>query len=392
MSLDLAALRAQTPGCAHVLHLNAAGSALPSQRTLDATVGHLRREAEIGGYEAAAEADAELEGFYPAAARLIGAAPDEIAFVENATRAWDLAFYSLDFQPGDRILTCRSEYSSNYISYLQVARKTGAEIVVVPDDRHGQIDVAALEAMIDARTKLVSISHVPTQGGLVQPAEAVGKIAHDRGVLYLLDACQSVGQLPVDVDALHCDFLSVTGRKYLRGPRGTGFLYARRRSTAHIEPLLLDNHAAKWTGDNEYTVRADARRFENWERYFAGVIGLKVAIDQANELGMEAIWARLRTLADGLRARLATVKGVTPADLGQVKGAIVTFAVDGHDHAELKAKLRAQAINVTVSTQFSSRLDLKGRGLKDVMRASVHLYNTEEELDRFVAALAKLVG
>lgn len=392
MTLDIARLRAETPGCAHVLHLNAAGSALPSQRTLDATVGHLRREAEIGGYEAAAEAEAELEGFYPAAARLIGAAPDEIAFVENATRAWDLAFYSLAFQPGDRILTCRSEYSSNYISYLQVARKTGAEIVVVPDDRHGQIDVAALEAMIDARTKLVSISHVPTQGGLVQPAEAVGKIAHDRGVMYLLDACQSVGQLPVNVDALHCDFLSVTGRKYLRGPRGTGFLYARRRSTAHIEPLLLDNHAAKWTGDDEYTVRADARRFENWERYFAGVIGLKVALDQANELGIDAIWARLRTLADGLRARLATVKGVTLTDLGQLKGAIVTFAVDGHDHAGLKAALRAQAINVTVSTRFSSRLDLVGRGLEDVMRASVHVYNTEEELDRFVAALAKSIA
>ncbi len=392
MTLDIARLRAETPGCAHVLHLNAAGSALPSQRTLDATIGHLRREAEIGGYEAAAEAEAELEGFYPAAARLIGAAPDEIAFVENATRAWDLAFYSLAFQPGDRILTCRSEYSSNYISYLQVARKTGAEIVVVPDDRHGQIDVAALEAMIDARTKLVSISHVPTQGGLVQPAEAVGKIAHDRGVMYLLDACQSVGQLPVNVDALHCDFLSVTGRKYLRGPRGTGFLYARRRSTAHIEPLLLDNHAAKWTGDDEYTVRADARRFENWERYFAGVIGLKVALDQANELGIDAIWARLRTLADGLRARLATVKGVTLTDLGQLKGAIVTFAVDGHDHAGLKAALRAQAINVTVSTRFSSRLDLVGRGLEDVMRASVHVYNTEEELDRFVAALAKSIA
>lgn len=391
MTLDLARLRAETPGCAHVLHLNAAGSALPSQRTLDATVGHLRREAETGGYEAAAEAEAELEGFYPAAAKLIGAAPDEIAFVENATRAWDLAFYSLSFQPGDRILTCRSEYSSNYISYLQVAKKTGAEIVVVPDDRHGQIDLAALEAAIDSRTRLVSISHVPTQGGLVQPAEAVGKIAHDRGVLYLLDACQSVGQLPVDVDALHCDFLSVTGRKYLRGPRGTGFLYARRRSTAGIEPILLDNHAAKWTDDNAYTVRADARRFENWERYFAGVIGLKAAIDQANELGMDAIWQRLRGLADGLRQRLAAVKGVTLTDLGQVKGAIVTFAVDGMDHTDLKAKLRAQAINVSVSTQFSSRLDLKGRGLRDVMRASVHVYNTEDELDRFVAALTGLL-
>src|SRR5262245_40491925 len=266
MGLDVARLRAETPGCAHVLHLNAAGSALPSQRTLDATLHHLKLEADIGGYEAAAKAHDELEGFYPSVARLVGAAPDEIAFIENATRAWDLAFYSLEFKPGDRILTCVSEYSSNYISYLQVARKTGAEIVVVPDDEHGQIDLGALERMIDRRARLVSISHVPTQGGLVQPAEAVGKIAKDAGALYLLDACQSVDQLPVDVGRIGCDFLSVTGRKYVRGPRGTGFLYARRATTAHIEPILLDNHAAKWSDDNAYTLRDDARRFQDWER------------------------------------------------------------------------------------------------------------------------------
>jgi len=389
--LDLAHLRAETPGCAHVLHLNAAGSALPSQRTLDATLDHLKLEAEIGGYEAAAMARDELEGFYPSVARLIGAQSEEIAFVENATRAWDLAFYSLDFKPGDRILTCVSEYSSNYISYLQVARKTGAEIVVVPDDEHGQIDLAALERTIDTRTKLLSISHVPTQGGLVQPAEAVGKIANDAGVLYLLDACQSVGQLPVDVDRIGCDFLSVTGRKYMRGPRGTGFLYARRATTADIEPVFLDNHAAKWTDDNAYTTRDDARRFENWERYFAGVIGLKVAADQINELGIGPIWARLSELADGLRRRLATLKGVSLTDLGKVKGGIVTFAVDGAQHAGLRDALRRQAINVSVSTQFSSRLDLQRRGLRDVMRASVHVYNTEQELDRFVAAVEALL-
>ena len=389
--LDLARLRAETPGCAHVLHLNAAGSALPSQRTLDATLDHLKLEAEIGGYEAAAMARDDLEGFYPSVARLIGAQSEEIAFVENATRAWDLAFYSLDFKPGDRILTCVSEYSSNYISYLQVARKTGAEIVVVPDDEHGQIDLAALERTIDTRTKLLSISHVPTQGGLVQPAEAVGKIANDAGVLYLLDACQSVGQLPVDVDRIGCDFLSVTGRKYMRGPRGTGFLYARRATTADIEPVFLDNHAAKWTDDNAYTTRHDARRFENWERYFAGVIGLKVAADQINELGIEPIWARLSELADGLRRRLATLKGVSLTDLGKVKGGIVAFAVDGAQHAGLRDALRRQAINVSVSTQFSSRLDLQRRGLRDVMRASVHVYNTEQELDRFVAAVEALL-
>jgi cysteine desulfurase / selenocysteine lyase len=392
MALDLARLRAETPGCAHVLHLNAAGAALVSQRTLDATVGHLNLEAEIGGYEAADAARDQLNGFYPSVAKLIGAEPGEIAFVENATRGWDLAFYSLDFKPGDRILTCMSEYSSNYISYLQVAKKTGAEIVVVPDDNHGQIDVAALKRTIDKRTKLISISHIPTQGGLVQPAEAVGKIANEAGVTYLLDACQSVGQLPVDVNKLGCDFLSATGRKYLRGPRGTGFLYARQKTTAGIEPIFLDNHAAKWTGDNEYTTFENALRFENWERYFAGVLGLKEAVDQANELGMEAIWARLKELADGLRARLSRIKGVTLTDLGELKGAIVTFSVADTDHVALKAKLRAEKINVTVSTQFSSRLDLKHRGLLNVMRASVHVYNTEEELDRFVEALAKAIA
>jgi len=385
--LDVDRIRAETPGCAHVLHLNAAGSSLPSRRTLDATLDHLKLEAEIGGYEAADRARPVLDGFYPSIATLIGADPGEIAYVENATRGWDLAFYSLDFKPGDRILTCVSEYSSNYISYLQVAKKTGAEIVVIPDDRHGQIDLGALERAIDKRTKLVSISHIPTQGGLVQPAEAVGKIVNDAGILYLLDACQSVGMMPIDVKKIGCDFLSATGRKYMRGPRGTGFLYARTRSTSHIEPIFLDNHAARWSGDNDYTVMGDAKRFENWERYFAGVIGLKVAADQCNELGMPAIWARLRELADGLRARLATVKGVTLTDLGVTKGAIVTFAVDGKEHTALKQTLRDQRINVSVSTQFSSRLDLKGRGLKDVMRASVHVYNTDEELDRFVAAL-----
>lgn len=390
--LDVDRIRAETPGCAHVLHLNAAGSSLPSRRTLDATLDHLRLEAEIGGYEAADRARPVLDGFHPSIATLIGAEPGEIAYVENATRGWDLAFYSLDFKPGDRILTCVSEYSSNYISYLQVAKKTGAEIVVVPDDKHGQIDLAALERAIDKRTKLVSISHIPTQGGLVQPAEAVGKIVNDAGILYLLDACQSVGMMPIDVKKIGCDFLSATGRKYMRGPRGTGFLYARTRSTSHIEPIFLDNHAARWTGDNDYTVMGDAKRFENWERYFAGVIGLKVAADQANELGMPAIWARLRHLADGLRERLKSVPGVTLADLGVTKGAIVTFAVAGKEHGTLKQLLRDQGINVSVSTQFSSRLDLKGRGLKDVMRASVHVYNTDEELDRFVAALRPLAA
>lgn len=389
MTLDIDRLRAETPGCAHVLHLNNAGSALPTKRTLDATLDHLKLEAEIGGYEAADRERARLDAFYPSIARLIGAREDEIAFVENATRAWDLAFYSLAerFKPGERILTCVSEYSSNYIAYLQVAKKTGVEVVAVPDDNAGQIDVGALANMIDKRVRLIAINHVPTQGGLVQPAEAVGKIARQAGVPYLLDACQSVGQMPIDVEALGCDFLSATGRKYMRGPRGTGFLYARRSAYEALEPIFLDNHAARWTASAAYEIVPDAKRFENWERYFAGVLGLAAAADQSVELGMDAVWARIRLLADGLRARLSSLKGVHLADLGAIKGGIVTFSVAGVEHTEIKAKLRAQKINCSVSTRFSSRLDLEGRGLKDVVRASVHIYNTEAELDRFVAAL-----
>lgn len=389
MILDIDRLRADTPGCAHVLHLNNAGSALPTKRTLDATLDHLKLEAEIGGYEAADRERERLNAFYPSIAKLIGANEDEIAFVENATRAWDLAFYTLaeSYKPGERILTCVSEYSSNYISYLQVAKKTGVEVVAVPDDNTGQIDVGALANLIDKRVRLIALNHVPTQGGLVQPAEAVGKIARAAGVPYLLDACQSVGQMPIDVDAIGCDFLSATGRKYMRGPRGTGFLYARRSAYETMEPIFLDNHAARWTAAGEYKVVADAKRFENWERYFAGVLGLAAAADQAVELGMGGVWARICLLADGLRERLATFRGIQLTDLGVVKGGIVTFAVDGMEHTDIKAALRAQAINCSVSTRFSSRLDLEGRGLKDVVRASVHIYNTEAELDRFVAAL-----
>jgi cysteine desulfurase/selenocysteine lyase len=230
--IDVARARADTPGVEGLAHLNNAGAALPPQPVLDAVIDHLRREAEIGGYEAADERGDSVEHTYDAIARLIGARRDEIAIVENATRAWDMAFYALELREGDRVLTTNAEYASNYIPMRQVADRTGAAVVVVPDDEHGQVDVERLAAMLDERVKLVSLVHVPSQGGLVQPAAAVGAACRAAGVPLLLDACQSIGQMPVDVEEIGCDMLSATGRKFLRGPRGTGFLYVRRCSTS----------------------------------------------------------------------------------------------------------------------------------------------------------------
>ncbi|MEO8557720.1 MAG: aminotransferase class V-fold PLP-dependent enzyme [Rhodospirillales bacterium] len=387
---DIAKLRAGTPGCRHVLHLNNAGAALPTARTLQVVQDHLVLEAEIGGYEAHDRNLAGMEHFYDAVARLLNCSAEEVAFIENATRAWDMAFYSLKFSADDRILTSVAEYASNFIAFLQIARKTGAVIEVVPDDVHGQIDVAALERMIDARAKLIAITHVPSQGGLVQPAGAVGKIAKAAGVPFLLDACQSAGQIPLDVNALGCDMLSGTRRKYLRGPRGTGFLYVRKALLDKLEPPFLDLHAAEWTGLRDFKMRADARRFENWECFYAGKLGLGVAIDQYLTLGQQAASQRIFALAAELRSGLAAVPGVTVQDRGIERCGIVTFTKNGITPLAMRDALRAQRINTSVSPGNYARRDLGPRGLESVLRASIHYYNSEDEIERFCAAVAKL--
>jgi cysteine desulfurase/selenocysteine lyase len=385
--IDLERVRAETPGVDHVAHFNNAGSALPPQAVHDAVVDHLQREAEIGGYEAAAEREDRWEHTYDALARLLGAGRDEIAVVENATRAWDMAFYAFRFGPGDRIVTGRAEYASNWIALKQVADRTGATIEVVPDDEHGQFDVAALERMLDEHVKLVSLVHVPTQSGLVNPAAAVGRVTRAAGIPLLLDACQSAGQLPVDVGEIGCDILSGTGRKFLRGPRGTGFLYVRRSLIDELEPPFLDMHAADWNPDGSYSIRADARRFENWETYYAGKVGLGVAVDYALELGLEEIWERIRELAGQLRTGLAGIPGVTLLDRGAVLGATVTFTLEGTSARAVQSRLAAQQINVSVMEARSAQLDFGERGIAEAVRSSVHYYNTGDEIDRLLAAI-----
>jgi selenocysteine lyase/cysteine desulfurase len=390
--IDVARARADTPGCEHVAHFNNAGAALPPRQVLDAVIGHLRREAEIGGYEAEVEQADRVEHTYDAIAQLLGCAREEIAIVENATRAWDMAFYAFCFGEGDRILTTQAEYASNYIALLQVARRTGASVEVVPDDESGQIDTDALALMLDERVRLVSLVHVPTQGGLVNPAAEVGRLTRAAGVPLLLDACQSVGQMPIDVGEIGCDILSATGRKFLRGPRGTGFLYVRRDLLERLEPPFLDLHAAEWLPDHGYRVRPDARRFENWETNYATKIGLGVAADYALEWGLDAIRARVYALADVLRDRLELVHGVTVHDLGRERCGIVTFAVDAVPAEDVARALTATGINVWVSLAAYCRLDFDRRDIDELVRASVHYYNTEEEIDRLVQTVASVAG
>ena len=389
---DVARARAETPGCAGVLHFNNAGAALMPTPVLAAQMEHLRLEGEAGGYEAAAIARDRFSNTYGAIARLLGCKPQEVALMENATMAWNMAFYALGFAPGDRILTSEAEYASNYIAYLKVARRTGAVVEAVPSDNSGQIDLAALDSMIDGRVKLISITHVPTNGGLVNPVAEVGRRARAAAIPYLLDACQSAGQIALDVDAIGCDMLAATGRKYLRGPRGTGFLYVREDFLERLEPPFLDLRAATWETPERYVMRPDARRFENWEFNHAAVIGLGVAVDYALSWGLEAIERRVTALAEELRRRLAAIPAVALHDLGARRCGIVAFTVDGVSPDEARQALAAQKMNVLVSRAASTLLDMTRRGLAEVVRASLHYYNTEDEIERFCEAVEALSG
>lgn len=389
MTIDVARARALTPGCEHVLHLNHAGASLLPQPVLDAVIGHLQLEGEVGGYEAAARAELALERTYDAVATLLGCDRDEVALTDSATRGWTSVVYSLPLTAGDRLITTRAEYGSNAIALLQLQRRTGCEIVLVEDDAHGQLDLDALAAALDhGKVGLVSLTHVPTQSGLVNPAAAVGRLCRDAGVLFVLDACQSAGQLPLDVAELGCHVLTATGRKFLRGPRGTGFVYIERELALQLEPVVLDLFAAEWVAPERYEIRPDARRFEMWESDIAGRVGLGVAIDHALGWGLDAIAERNTALAAGLRARLADIPGVTVRDRGEHLCAITTFTVDGIDPQEVADRLRAEHANVTISTATSAQLDLPHRGLDAVVRASVHYITTEDELDRFSGLVA----
>lgn len=385
---DIERFRNETDGVKKVIHLNNAGSALPPNSVRDAMVNYLTEEASYGGYETHSKYFEQIESTYDVIAQLINASREEIALVENATAAWNGAFQGIDWKDGDEIITNQSDYASNYIAYLH--HPCDLDIKVIPNLPNGDPDLEAFEGMFSQKTKLVSITHMPTNGGLVTPAEAIGKICRNKGVLYLLDACQSAGQYPLDVEALGCDMLSVTGRKYMRGPRGTGFLYVRKSVLPRLNPFYVDLHSANWTGKDSYEIRTDARKFESWEGNRAATMGLKVACEYILEIGVDNIWERVQLLGDYTRKALAGIEGVQVHDIGSVKSGIVSFTVEGKSADSVKEYLFTKKINVSWNGVPNTYLDMTARGLSEIIRASVHYYNTEEEIDQFISCLKSM--
>ena len=381
--MNIKNIRKETPACQDVLFFNSAGASLMPNCVVKKIKDYLDEETQIGGYQLAEQKEIEIQSFYDETAKLLNTQPINIAFAYNATDAYTKALSTIDFKPLDVIITSDDDYVSNFINFISLKKRVGVNIIRMQNLDNGDIDVEKFEALVRKhRPKLVSLSHIPTNSGKIQNAAAVGEICKRTETLFLLDACQSVGQIQVDVQKLNCDFLSATGRKFLRGPRGTGFLYVSNRVLEKgLAPLNLELVGAHWTGPEDYELEKTAKRFEFWELPYASLLGLKEAISYANVLGMDNIETRNQELMSHLKGKLQSIPTVQLYDDGSKTGNILTFRKDGHSLESLKAHLTQHKILYSTLGRSSALLDFNKKGIDWAIRLSPHYFNTMEELD-----------
>ncbi len=388
---EIQRFRSETKGTSEWIHFNNAGASLPPDEVVETVIHYLNEEAAQGGYELEYKYREQLENVYQLIARLIHAEKDEVAIVENASMAWGLAFNGIEFKKGDVIITSEMEYVTNLLGFLSAEQTHGIQLKVIPNDAEGNFSLQALEEAITAQTRLIAITHIASTAGAVVPVSEIGKIARKHNILYLVDGCQTVGQLPVNVKEIGCDILSATGRKYLRGPRGTGFLYVRKEIQDSLKILFMDGHTAQLKNENAFEIRNDARRFELFEKNRALTLGLGKAIEYALDIGVGRIWQRIQFLATVMRRQLEAIEGISVHDNGEQKCGIVTFSVHGVGSSHVKSELAEKKIHVSVGLAKSTLIYMNRNGLSTVVRASIHYYNTEEEINGMCEALESIV-
>ncbi len=388
---EIQQMRTDTSGTASRIHFDNAGSSLPPDTVVQTVINYLQQEALEGGYKMEKNHREELANVYTLIARLINATPGEIAITENASAAWGMAFNGIEFSEGDVILASEYEYEANILGFLAVRSKR-VEVRIIPNNEDGDFSLSTLEEMISSKTKLIAVTHIASSAGGILPLAEIGQIARKHNILYLVDACQSIGHLPIDVKEINCDMLSVTGRKYLRAPRGTGFLYVRSSVQDLLKPVLMDEFSIIDMNEQGFQLKIDAKRFELFENSRALRLGLGKAVEYALNLGLDRIAGRIKMLASILRQELSNLPQVTVMDRGKELSGIVTFSVSGTESMWLQSELAKRQINLSVTTTKATLFYMQKYKLDNILRASVHYYNTEEEISIFVTTLRELVN
>jgi len=389
--INIEQLRAETPGCKTKIHFNNAGASLMPEAVTQAIVRHIELEATMGGYESSDKMSKEISSFYESAAQLINGKAQNMAFTSSATNSFARALSCIPFQEGDSILLANEDYVSNQIAFLSLQKRFKIKILRAASLKAGGVDVEDMRRLMDEHhPRLVSLTHVPSNTGLIQPVEEVGKLCKERNIYYLVDACQSAGQITVDVQKIHCDFLSATLRKFLRGPRGAGFLYISDKIIHEkLEPLFIDMRGGDWIATDTYQVRMDARRFEDWELPYALVLGSKAAIDLAINIGLTAIRKRNQYLCELIRKEISTLPGFRLLDIGPHQSSIITVAIANQKANEVLNRLRNENINTSIGQKHFALIDFEAKKVDWALRISPHYFNTETEIEILIQALKK---
>ncbi len=390
--MDINAIRKDTPGCADKLFFNSAGSSLPPKSVVEKMIEYLRFEEEVGGYEADRSRLNQINAFYTETAALLNCKAANIAFAYNATDAFARALSAIPFKSGDYILTTNDDYISNQIAFLSLQKRFGVRLLRANNVKNGDIDLTHFEELVKKhKPVLVALTHVPTNSGLIQNAEEVGKICGKYDTWYLLDACQSVGQIVVDVKKMGCDFLSATGRKFLRGPRGTGFLYISDKAiNEKLEPLFIDMRGADWVKADEYEMQMDAKRFEMWEFSYSSVVGLAEAVRYANEIGIHNIYNYNQPLLKSLRDGLSAIEGIRVLDKGSFLSNIITFHKTGSELNEVEDMLKKERVYYSVSRREYAVIDFAKKNVDWAIRLAPHYFNTNEEIQKVIDIISSL--
>jgi cysteine desulfurase / selenocysteine lyase len=394
-------LRDDTLGCKQFLHLNNAGASMQPHQVVRAVIHYLEQEELIGGYELATNEAEKLNDFYSQAAKLLNASPDEIAFFDSATRAWLAALDSLNLQANDSIIICDNDYGSNEMAYQKLKAK-GVEIRQAATDKHGNLNLDDLVKQIDPSTKLLAFNHIPSCNGIINPVEKIGALANKHNVIFLLDACQSLGHLPIDVKQIGCHMLSATGRKYLRAPRGTGLLYVDKALLLKLTPKHLDIHGASMQSnvvaeslfEQKVQPVASAIRYELFEQNMALKRGITEALSYANALDLAQTFAHIQTLAMMLREGLSKLDGFKVTDLGNAPSNMSGIVCCYHEQipsAKIKLLLAEQHIHCSTSLPDSGYQLFAKHQWPELVRFSIHYYNTEQEIEHLIIRLTALI-
>ena len=370
-----------------VVHFNHSGAGLPSPETVQAVVDHLRLEAERGPMEAGAIASDAIRNSYQVAAQLLGCAPQDVAFGTSHGQLYGNLIASIPLSAGDKIFVSRQEWIGNVLCLQRSANLSGASLSLMASDDTSAVDPIALGESLSSEVRIVALTWIGAGSALINPAAAIGAAIRHAGssAFFIIDASQAIGQVPINVAEIGCDALIACGRKFLRGPRGTALAYISPRLAAEIVPRSIDNVSSTLSNGN-VVVANSAQAFEFGEESVALKLGLGKAIEQALSLGVDRIRLKLHHKAAILRQALAVVPGVQLLDLGNSKGAAVTFAINGVACATAKQRLADQGINIGMNGPGYTPYDLSIRGISELLRASVHLSTTDDDIALIVNA------